>query len=238
MKNLKQDKLYQRVYDEIRNYIVANNLKSGDKLPSEAELCETLGVSRNVVREALKALQLMGFVNPVPAVGYIIEDFSFDRIYENILYHIIPATSKIEADMISTRAALEIAYFDEAFYSLTDYDLTELEKTAKQIVSIVSSGKRNLKEFIDAERTFHHLIYQHIDNEMFHSIFNVTWEIVERMRFQKAATDPNDLRPLFEIPNYSEENDEHMLLYKALAIRDYELAKKLTKEHFSKFIRS
>ena len=237
MKNLKQDKLYQRVYDEIRNYIVTNNLKSGDKLPSEAELCETLGVSRNVVREALKALQLMGFVNPVPAVGYIIEDFSFDRIYENILYHIIPATSKIESDMISTRAALEIAYFDEAFFSLTDENLVELENIAKRIVAIISSKERNLKEFIDAERMFHHKIYQHIDNEMFHSIFNVTWEIVERMRFQKAALNPDDLNSLFEIPNYSEEVDEHMLLYKALAARDYELAKRLNREHFSKFIK-
>ena len=60
MKRLKSDKLYTRVYQEIRNYIVENDLTAGDKLPSEMEMCQTLGVSRNVVREALKSLQIMG----------------------------------------------------------------------------------------------------------------------------------------------------------------------------------
>ena len=46
----KEDKLYIRAYREIRRYIVENNLKSGDLLPTEQKLCETLGVSRNVLR--------------------------------------------------------------------------------------------------------------------------------------------------------------------------------------------
>ena len=55
MKNLKSRKLYLQVYDEIKSYIEKNHLMPGDKLPSEMKMCEMLGVSRNVLREAIKS---------------------------------------------------------------------------------------------------------------------------------------------------------------------------------------
>ena len=58
----RDDKLYIRTYREIRKYIVQNNLQPGDLLPTEQKLCETLGVSRNVLREAIKSMELIGMV--------------------------------------------------------------------------------------------------------------------------------------------------------------------------------
>ena len=68
MKNLKRDeKLYISAFQEIRSYIIRNDLKPGDLLPTEQAMCESLGVSRNVLREAIKSMELMGMVRPARA---------------------------------------------------------------------------------------------------------------------------------------------------------------------------
>ena len=54
-----KDKLYVQTFQKIRAYIIQNNLKPGDLLPSEQSMCEMFGVSRNVLREAIKAMELM-----------------------------------------------------------------------------------------------------------------------------------------------------------------------------------
>ena len=48
------EKLYSLVFRQIRAYILQNNLQPGDLLPTEQALVEMLGVSRNVLREAIK----------------------------------------------------------------------------------------------------------------------------------------------------------------------------------------
>ena len=60
MKNLKEEKLYIQTFREIRSYIITHELKAGDSLPTEQAMCQMLGVSRNVLREAIKSMELMG----------------------------------------------------------------------------------------------------------------------------------------------------------------------------------
>ena len=55
-RNLRSPSLSRSVRDYIKDYIISNNLKAGDSLPSEGQLSEELGVSRSPVREAVKAL--------------------------------------------------------------------------------------------------------------------------------------------------------------------------------------
>ena len=76
MKNLKSPKLYFQVYDALREYIIKNNLKPGDKMPTEAEMTEALGVSRNVLREGIKTLEIIGVLSSKPGVGMIINSFN------------------------------------------------------------------------------------------------------------------------------------------------------------------
>ena len=69
----------ERAFNGILNQIIENiqngNLKAGAALPAERTMAETMGVSRPAVREALRALELLGIVKPVPGGGnYITED--------------------------------------------------------------------------------------------------------------------------------------------------------------------
>ncbi len=56
------ERLYQKVAQDVRTQIINGDYKIGDKLPAERHLCETLGLSRTVVREAMIMLEVEGFV--------------------------------------------------------------------------------------------------------------------------------------------------------------------------------
>ena len=86
MRNLKEDKLYIQAFREIRSYIIRNELKAGDLLPTEQNMCQMLGVSRNVLREAIKSMELMGMIQSVPGRGTMIKEFNLDFIFQNVLF--------------------------------------------------------------------------------------------------------------------------------------------------------
>lgn len=60
---IKKTRLYQGVVQQIETAIVSGDLLPGDFLPSERELCDSFGVSRTAVREALFALQQSGVID-------------------------------------------------------------------------------------------------------------------------------------------------------------------------------
>ena len=63
MNRKRGEKLYAQVFRQVRAYIIQHNLQPGDLLPTEQALVEMLGVSRNVLREAIKSMELMGLVS-------------------------------------------------------------------------------------------------------------------------------------------------------------------------------
>lgn len=63
--------LRQDVTDNIRHAIVLGRYKSGDRLP-ERELCELIGVSRTLIREALRQLESEGIIRVIPHRGPVV----------------------------------------------------------------------------------------------------------------------------------------------------------------------
>ncbi len=57
------------ILDEITRWITEGFLKPGDRLPSESELAERFGVGRSSLREAMRALQLLGIVEVIQGKG-------------------------------------------------------------------------------------------------------------------------------------------------------------------------
>ncbi len=65
----KNERAYEKVVAHIKNEIWQGTLKRGERLPPERELAESLGVSRNSVREAIRTLSLLGFVSSTQGAG-------------------------------------------------------------------------------------------------------------------------------------------------------------------------
>src|SRR5688572_14232538 len=59
---VRRSRIYEHIVEQIQALIGEGKLKPGDQLPPERLLAETFGVSRTSVREALRALELSGFI--------------------------------------------------------------------------------------------------------------------------------------------------------------------------------
>lgn len=70
----------EQVSSRILNMIKTGNLKAGDKLPTEHQMCLALGISRPPLREALKALTLMGILESRQGGRYMVTDLSPTRL--------------------------------------------------------------------------------------------------------------------------------------------------------------
>ena len=148
MQNLNQnDKLYIQAYREIRKYIFQNNLKPGDLLPTEQKLCETLGVSRNVLRESIKSMELMGMVRAYPGKGTVVQAFNLDFIFQNVLFFQIgPQEEHSIREMFGIRKVLELTYMRQAFHAVTEEDI--------QIMRGCADAMRETRKMV-AERIFY-----------------------------------------------------------------------------------
>ena len=74
-KEIRDERAFNGILNQIIENIQNGSLKAGDALPAERTMAEIMGVSRPAVREALRALELLGIVKPVPGGGnYITED--------------------------------------------------------------------------------------------------------------------------------------------------------------------
>ena len=78
---IKNTKVYEQVIDQIKNMIDEGNLKKGDKLPSERSLVEQLKISRASIREALRALEVIGLIECRQGEGSYIRTNFQDNLF-------------------------------------------------------------------------------------------------------------------------------------------------------------
>src|SRR5476649_2400578 len=87
--------------------INADGLKSGDKIPSERELSERLSVGRSSVREALRALELLGVIETRRGEVTFIKDFHDHQLVQ-LLSTFILQDEKSQRDVFVTKCMIEM----------------------------------------------------------------------------------------------------------------------------------
>lgn len=82
---VKQTRVADEIFEQIKAAILSGRYKAGDKLPSERELTELFRASRVVVREAIRSLEIKGFVviRQGPLGGAYVRELTFDGICES-----------------------------------------------------------------------------------------------------------------------------------------------------------
>ena len=80
-----KSKLYEEVSAQIIEMVKIGEWKPGDQLISEAELGRTFQVSRNCIRESLKALELSGIIQSQPGRGTYLTEDALENIYRKAL---------------------------------------------------------------------------------------------------------------------------------------------------------
>ncbi len=112
----------------MRQLIGDQGLTVGDQLPTEKELCDTFGASRNTVREAMRILKTYGVVEVRPKVGATIVDNRMSSAIEMFSFNVMSISRETFSDIQGFRSLLEVSSVEAVFDKITDDDIADLRR--------------------------------------------------------------------------------------------------------------
>jgi len=166
---------YQQVVDQIQDGVRSGSLVPGQRLPTERELGESFGVSRAVVREALKVLSAMGLVEARQGSGNYIASNPVPSITRALILSATPQEESLLA-LFELREPLEPLAARLAAERRTDEQATEMAAAAEMTVE---SGKTNdLVLFSVGDRALHNGIFAAASNPYLTSVSSAVREVL------------------------------------------------------------
>jgi DNA-binding FadR family transcriptional regulator len=180
---VKSSKIYEIVMEQIKDIVKKGELKSGDRLPSERELAEKLEVSRASVREALKALKMLGLIETKHGGGNFINYNFEDSLLEPLSIVFLLLGSKSE-DIIEVRKIIEPEIAALAAKNITKEQVIELKEIANEL-NITS----DIEKCASLDKKFHYKIAQASGNNLISTImFSVSSLIEKYIKNSKVHT--------------------------------------------------
>ncbi len=129
---------------QVENMILSGELRPGDKLPPERELCTRMGVSRPVVSAGLVELEKLGFVQIVPRQGVTVCDYRRKGTVETLVAIMRYNGGVMRADeirsLMQVRTPLESLAVELVINHATDADLESLAPLLEAIAAAAERG--------------------------------------------------------------------------------------------------
>lgn len=212
---VKNTKVYEVIMEQIKDIVKKGELKSGDRLPSERELADKLEVSRTSVREALKALTMLGLIESKHGEGNFIRSNFEDSLLEPLSILFLLIGSKNE-DIIELRRILEPEAAALAAENITESELRELKEIMEEL-------NNSLDGEISAEldKKFHYKIAQASGNHLISTIMFSISSLIEKYIDSSHIHDMN--KQVVKI--------QHEEIYMALESQDPKRASECVKKH-------
>lgn len=171
---VKKENLYEVIADRIEGMILDNRLHPGDKLPSEPELAESFGVSRNVMREAMKALKERDLIVQRNGDGtYIAKPDSHSMIA--VLNRIITINNIQYSDVYEMRLILEPAATAKVARSITAGQIAQLERLIDKMVESESDYIARA----DYDLQFHRQIIEYAGNPLLTCVYESVTDLLK-----------------------------------------------------------
>ncbi|CAA9575268.1 MAG: hypothetical protein AVDCRST_MAG19-3265 [uncultured Thermomicrobiales bacterium] len=139
-----------RVIAVLTELITSGRFGSGDFLPSEAELCKQLGVSRPTVRMALRTLETRGLVLTKQGVGVQVTDRTRQAVTDSIELMLLRGGAA-PRDVLEVRLMLECQGAALAAQRATDDDLAAIASA----IADLRNRPQGVTETVDADLRFH-----------------------------------------------------------------------------------
>jgi GntR family transcriptional regulator, transcriptional repressor for pyruvate dehydrogenase complex len=171
---IRRQPLYEEIADRLRTLIAARHLEPGDRLPSERELAQQLGVSRTSIRQALAALRSIGLVDVRHGDGtYLMRPA--DELVPTLAIEML----HIEADhpmVWEAREALEVHAARLAAGRRTRDDLAAMHDALAAMTEAIDCGE----DGTDGDAALHRAIVRAAHNPMLEQLFVSMAEAIDR----------------------------------------------------------
>lgn len=218
---IKNERLYEKVAEQIKSMLQEGHLRAGDRLPAERDLAQRLGVSRAAVREALSALGMAGLVEVRPGEGTFVR--GGDPIMTFAVMKGLEANTASARDMMELRHPLEGQAAYLAAQRATPEELAAMARILERVeVDLVDSAVGD-----EADWEFHLAIALAAHNPL---LVRVMHDLQETLRITVATA----RKRLFAIDGMPERIcQEHRAIYDAIVARQPEAARERMFEHIA-----
>ncbi|TPQ18398.1 FadR/GntR family transcriptional regulator [Streptomyces sporangiiformans] len=207
--------------ERIKKLIIDRRLPSGATLPTEPELMELLGVSRNSVREALKALQAMGIVEIRHGFGTYVGPMSMAPMIEGLAFRTVAGHYRGEdslLQLLELREAVETGLISRLAGRVPEDDLAELDALVDRMDAEAAAGTG----LAETDRAFHATLYRGLGNLLLSEVLEAFWDAFHRVR--------TDLVELPQDPKVT--CRQHREILDAVRSGDAVRAEEAIREHF------
>lgn len=220
---VKKIRVYETVINQLQSLMIEGKLKPGDKLPSERDLAEMMNVSRPSVREALRTLEVMGYLESKVGLngGSFIKEITIETIISPFSLLLLKNKNYI-TDLLEIRLVLEIEVSRLAALRRTEEDLVNLQEAIDLMAKEVAEGKSG----INGDNKFHRMLAQATHNdvlEKFVALCGNLLEIEREQHLNEIEGEPQNAisghRKLFDaIQARDEEKAQHQMRTHLLSI--------------------
>jgi GntR family transcriptional regulator, transcriptional repressor for pyruvate dehydrogenase complex len=155
---------FEEVSDKVKNLIFKGVLKVGDRLPSEAALARQFNVGRQSLREALRLLELSGFIEIQKGStgGPVVRNMVLNNLSKSFLDAIQIKGITID-QLTAARLDVEMAVMRHVLNNIDESDFNELNDNVEQAAKKIESGSQAFRENIQ----FHKLLARASKNPVF-----------------------------------------------------------------------
>ncbi|WP_431027646.1 FadR/GntR family transcriptional regulator [Lysinibacillus sp. LZ02] len=217
-------KVYQVIFNKIKDSIMQGELLPGEKLPSERELANRYNVSRTSIREALRVLEMNGVVEIRQGDGTFIKASNVNAVVESLSDVIINTEDTLIYEMLETRLVLES---ECAYFAALRATSRDIEKIGRCIEDMRVADK-DTERGVLADLQFHYSIAEAAHNSVLLGLVQTLGghmkKTIQATRNHRFARDGL----------YEETFNEHRDLFLAISRRDADGAKQLMIQHITK----
>lgn len=212
----KKTRLYENIIDQLIALIKDGTLKPGDRLPPERKLAEDLNVSRTAIREALRSLETMGYINSKVGGGTYINAITLGNVM-NPFSAILSQNKKLIVELLEVRMLLETEIARLAAMRITPQKIQALQKAIDNMRSEIAAGRTGLH----ADSEFHNALAVASENEALKLILDMCGDLLTQTR-----------EVTLSIPGQPEITlKDHEQIFEAVRKGDSSLAARRMKQH-------
>ncbi len=212
--------LSEKIAAQVLLLIKERQLKPGEKLPPERELAAMLKVSRTALREAFRALAVIGAIDSRQGNGTFVTSLNPEMIFER-MDHIVSLSDSTFENLFEARRVLEVGIIMDAARRITDCEITELEQIIQKMETL---DQDNYATFLVMDIEFHESIIKAAQNPIFQSPY-----LMNIRRFGRVSRIINE--PVIGLKEQS--FVDHREILNALKTRNPDLARLKMEEHLN-----
>jgi DNA-binding GntR family transcriptional regulator len=199
--NIDNTPLSEKIAQTIRNNIIKGIIKPGERLV-EPKLSEQLGISRTPIREALRLLEMEGFIDIIPRRGAVVTTLSRKDIDDIFI---------IKMKLESLAAKLAVAHLEKA-------DIDKMKELASKMEAGSAKG---VTQLINWNYDFHNVFIYQCHNERLVRMLEGLQQQFKRATVYSFTTEGRTKKV----------NEEHQRLIDAFEAKDEDTVEKIVEQH-------